>query len=109
MVRSRETHSGLDMNRTATADVVFLLDVDNTLLDNDQIIADLQSHARDSVRYAPPFALDESDSDCVRPAVLAGETFRSSHAVSSTANRSPMCSTVKSAAGYRLALSGSRA
>ncbi len=32
------------MNRNATADVVFLLDVDNTLLDNDRIIADLRSH-----------------------------------------------------------------
>ena len=29
---------------TAPRDVVFLLDVDNTLLDNDQVIADLQSH-----------------------------------------------------------------
>lgn len=32
------------MNRNETADVVFLLDVDNTLLDNDRIIADLRSH-----------------------------------------------------------------
>ena len=32
------------MNRNASADVVFLLDVDNTLLDNDRIIADLRSH-----------------------------------------------------------------
>ena len=29
---------------TALQDTVFLLDVDNTLLDNDQVIADLQSH-----------------------------------------------------------------
>ena len=29
---------------TATAEVVFLLDVDNTLLDNDRVIADMQSH-----------------------------------------------------------------
>ena len=28
------------------ADVVFLLDVDNTLLDNDQTIADLRSHLK---------------------------------------------------------------
>ena len=27
-----------------TADVVFLLDVDNTLLDNDRIVADLRRH-----------------------------------------------------------------
>ena len=27
-----------------TPDVVFLLDVDNTLLDNDRIIADLRAH-----------------------------------------------------------------
>ena len=32
------------MKQNATADVVFLLDVDNTLLDNDRIIADLRSH-----------------------------------------------------------------
>ena len=32
------------MNRHATADVVFLLDVDNTLLDNDRITADLRGH-----------------------------------------------------------------
>ena len=32
------------MNRNSIADVVFLLDVDNTLLDNDRIIADLHSH-----------------------------------------------------------------
>ena len=32
------------MNRNATADVVFLLDIDNTLLDNDRIIADLRAH-----------------------------------------------------------------
>ena len=32
------------MNWNTTADVVFLLDVDNTLLDNDRIIADLRSH-----------------------------------------------------------------
>ena len=32
------------MNRNATADVVFLLDVDITLLDNDRFIADLRSH-----------------------------------------------------------------
>ena len=32
------------MNRRATAEVVFLLDVDNTLLDNDRIIADLKNH-----------------------------------------------------------------
>ncbi len=32
------------MNRHAIADVVFLLDVDNTLLDNDRIIADLRDH-----------------------------------------------------------------
>ena len=69
----------------------------------------MQSHARDSVRYAPPSALGESDSDCVRPAELAGETLRSSHAAPSTPNRSPMCSTVISAVGYRLALTGSRA
>lgn len=31
-------------SRGATAEVVFLLDVDNTLLDNDRIIADLHSH-----------------------------------------------------------------
>ena len=29
---------------TATAEVVFLLDVDNTLLNNDRVIADMQSH-----------------------------------------------------------------
>ena len=29
---------------TAPHDVVFLLDVDNTLLDNDQIVADLRQH-----------------------------------------------------------------
>ena len=32
------------MKRNPTANVVFLLDVDNTLLDNDRIIADLRSH-----------------------------------------------------------------
>ena len=35
-----------------TADVVFLLDVDNTLLDNDRIIADLRAHLEQS--SAPP-------------------------------------------------------
>lgn len=29
---------------TAPRDVVFLLDVDNTLLDNDQVVADLRGH-----------------------------------------------------------------
>ena len=29
---------------TSPRDVVFLLDVDNTLLDNDRVIADLRSH-----------------------------------------------------------------
>ena len=29
---------------TAAQDIVFLLDVDNTLLDNDQIVADLRNH-----------------------------------------------------------------
>lgn len=32
------------MNRNATADVVFLLDVDNTLLDNDSVVSDLRRH-----------------------------------------------------------------
>ncbi|MDI1252511.1 HAD family hydrolase [Thermomonas sp.] len=32
------------MSRNATADVVFLLDVDNTLLDNDSIVSDLRAH-----------------------------------------------------------------
>jgi FMN phosphatase YigB (HAD superfamily) len=32
------------MNQNVTADVVFLLDVDNTLLDNDRIILDLRHH-----------------------------------------------------------------
>jgi FMN phosphatase YigB (HAD superfamily) len=32
------------MNTTASAPLVFLLDVDNTLLDNDRIIADLREH-----------------------------------------------------------------
>ena len=32
------------MKRNPTANVVFLLDVDNALLDNDRIIADLRSH-----------------------------------------------------------------
>ncbi len=32
------------MSQNSNADVVFLLDVDNTLLDNDRIIADLRSH-----------------------------------------------------------------
>lgn|GEM_PF-747474 len=41
----------------------------------------MQSHARDSVRYAPPSALDESDSDCPQPAGLAGESLQSSHVV----------------------------
>jgi len=68
-----------------------------------------QRHARDSVRYALPSALGKSDSDCMRPAVLAGETLRSSHVVLSTASRSPMCSTVMSGAGYSLALAGSMA
>jgi cation-transporting ATPase E/undecaprenyl-diphosphatase len=69
----------------------------------------MQSHASDALRYAPPSAVGESGSDCARPAVLAGGTLRSSHAVSSTPNRSPMCSTVISAAAYRLVLTGSRA
>lgn len=34
----------LVMSRNATADLVFLLDVDNTLLDNDRVIADLRAH-----------------------------------------------------------------
>ena len=60
MVRSRVTHRGLDMNRNATADVVFLLDVDNTLLDNDRIIADLRGHleAGFGVASAARYALD---------------------------------------------------
>ena len=69
----------------------------------------MQSHARDSARYAPRSALGQGDPDCARPAVLAAETLRSSHALSSTPNRSPIRSTVMSAAGYRFALSGSRA
>ena len=68
-----------------------------------------QSHARDSLRYAPPPALGQGESDCARPAVLAAKTLRSSHAVSATPNRSPMCSTVISAVAYRRALTGSRA
>ena len=32
------------MSPKATAEVVFLLDVDNTLLDNDRIILDLRRH-----------------------------------------------------------------
>ena len=32
------------MTAAATADVVFLIDVDNTLLDNDRIVADLRRH-----------------------------------------------------------------
>ena len=32
------------MNRNPTAEVVFLLDVDNTLLDNDKIVSDLKGH-----------------------------------------------------------------
>ena len=42
---------------TASQDIVFLLDVDNTLLDNDQIVADLHQHlerefgARSASRY----------------------------------------------------------
>jgi len=32
---------------TMTPDLVFLLDVDNTLLDNDKITADLRSHLED--------------------------------------------------------------
>lgn len=32
------------MNRNASADVVFLIDVDNTLLDNDRIVSDLRLH-----------------------------------------------------------------
>ena len=69
----------------------------------------MQRHASDSVRYAPPSTLGEGGSEFARPAVLAGDTVRSSHAVSFTPNRSPMCSTVISAAGYKLALTGSRA
>jgi hypothetical protein len=33
---------------TATNDVVFLLDVDNTLLDNDEVARDLQRHLTDA-------------------------------------------------------------
>ena len=36
--------SGDSLPAVAGADVVFLLDVDNTLLDNDRIIADLRGH-----------------------------------------------------------------
>jgi FMN phosphatase YigB (HAD superfamily) len=32
------------ISTTGTADIVFLIDVDNTLLDNDQLIADLMNH-----------------------------------------------------------------
>ncbi len=42
-----------------------------------------QSHARDSVRYAPPSALGESDSGCAQPAVRSGETLRLEHHVGS--------------------------
>ena len=101
MAYSYRTHEDVKPNQLAIVVVAALL-VSGTW----HIV---QSHARDSVRYAPPSALDESDSDCARPAVLAGETLGSSHAVSSTPNRSPMCSTVISATGYRLALTGSRA
>jgi FMN phosphatase YigB (HAD superfamily) len=34
---------------TATAEVVFLLDVDNTLLDNDRVIADMRVHLADTL------------------------------------------------------------
>jgi FMN phosphatase YigB (HAD superfamily) len=40
------------MKQNATADVVFLLDVDNTLLDNDQIILDLRRHLESSFGVA---------------------------------------------------------
>ena len=36
----------------------------------------MQSHARDSVRYAPRSALGQGDPDCARPAVLAAACAR---------------------------------
>jgi len=36
--------SGSNPTQATTHDVVFLLDVDNTLLDNDRIVADLREH-----------------------------------------------------------------
>ena len=40
------------MTGTQSSEVVFLLDVDNTLLDNDQIIADLRRHLEDEFGLA---------------------------------------------------------
>jgi len=39
-----QPHTGGDDNMTATNEIVFLLDIDNTLLDNDRIVADLGGH-----------------------------------------------------------------
>lgn len=43
---------------TATDEVVFLLDVDNTLLDNDRIVADLDDHLRRACGGASPTRSD---------------------------------------------------
>ena len=37
-------HYDEQLHMTAFREIVFLLDVDNTLLDNDQVIADLRAH-----------------------------------------------------------------
>jgi hypothetical protein len=65
---------------TQLAPVVFLLDVDNTLLDNDRITADLKRH------------LDQGQNLSRRTAALPrGEPARSAGGSTDTDNRSGSC------------------
>ena len=45
---------------TMNADIVFLIDVDNTLLDNDRIIADLREHVASEFGAKPASAIRRS-------------------------------------------------
>ena len=49
---------------TMNADIVFLIDVDNTLLDNDRIIADLREHVASEFGAATPSTTGPSSRTC---------------------------------------------
>ena len=68
-----------------TSEVVFLLDVDNTLLDNDGVIDDLRRHLH------PHSACNLRHSACSDPCCACRTLLRSCGMLARTARRWPAC------------------
>ena len=82
-MEARGPHPAVNLNDASMQDLAYLIDVDNTLLDNDRVTADLKRHLIDVVRRR-------------RASSATGPSSRSCASSSATPTTSARCSAIAS-------------